>query len=112
MYMNTLKLFEYETNLEALRPKMTEAEVLATAKSSDKLSEKEADNVASFSIAPGIDGVFIKTADACGNHKKLQFMNPVAAKNLANQILQTLSFQGFIEDEAVEVEKTSPYTIH
>lgn len=112
MYMNTLKLFEYETNLEALRPKMTEAEVLATAKSSEKLSEKEADNVASFTIAPGVDGIFVKTVDACGNHKKLQFMNPVAAKNLANQILQTLSFQGFIEEGEVETDKVSPYTVH
>jgi hypothetical protein len=110
--MNTLKLFEYETNLESLRPKMTEAEVKAAAKSSDALSDKEADNIASFAVAPGVDGVYVKCTDINGNHKKLQFLNPVAAKNLATQILQTLSYQGFIEDEVIEADKTSPYTVH
>ncbi len=110
--MDTKKLFEYESNIEVLRPQLTDDEVMATLKPSDSLKPGDVEHIGSFSIVPGADGIYLKLSDADGNHKKLQFLNPILAKSLAAVLVQNLSMQGHMEESAIEANSSDTYTIH
>ena len=96
--MDTKKLFEYEYLLESLRPALSDAELVATTKDPEA-GNKDVENIASFSIAPSQDGVYLKFADKDGNQKKLVFLNPLVAKSLASELIGNLSALGYIEDD-------------
>ena len=110
--MDTKKLFEYETQLESLRPQLSDKEVVATLKNPDAISSEDATKVASFNLVQGVDGVYLKAIDADGNQTKLQYLNPVVAKSLASSLMQQLTALGYVEDEILAEELPNLYTIH
>ena len=109
--MDTKKLFEYEYLLESLRPVLSDDE-LVTAIRDPEPTAKDIENVASFTLAPSNDGVYLKVVDKDGNHKKLMFLNPLVAKSLASALISNLSAQGYIEDDLLEVDDVDHSTLH
>ncbi len=109
--MDTKKLFEYEYLLESLRPAFSDAELVTTMRDPEPTS-KDIENVASFTLAPSNDGVYLKITDKDGNHKKLMFLNPLVAKSLASNLIANLSAQGYIEDDLLEIDEVGQSTLH
>lgn len=109
--MDTKKLFEYEVMLESMKPELTEAELISTLKNPDS-AKNEIENIASFNITPGEDGLYIKFIDNAGNQKKVMFLNPIVAKSLASDLINSLSAQGYIEDDIIELDEVDAHTLH
>ena len=109
--MDTKKLFEYEFLLESLRPDLSQAELITTLKKPQDNS-KELEDIASFNIASGEDGLYLKFTDSKGNQKKMHFLNPVVARSLAASLMQNLSAQGYVEDDIIELDEVDTKTLH
>lgn len=108
--MDAKKIFELEYLLESLRPELTEAEVLATM-DSDEHGKAKVNEIASFSVAVGDDGVYVKPASKDGEHGKMLHLNPFAAEQLALEILHGISEHSDQEDSETD-EKVSKTTFH
>jgi hypothetical protein len=104
------KLFDLEYNLEHTRPEFTADETIKA------MTQAQTDvDVSSFNILPGgVEGLYIKFAAENGTPTKTLYMNPVAAKALAQSILHNLSEQGFYDGALADDEYSSdtPRTIH
>ncbi len=110
--MDTKKLFEYEFLLESMKPQLTEAELLSTLKNAEATTAEEVEKVASFNITAGEDGFYIKFTDNNGKQKKMQFLNPIVAKSLASELISSLSAQGYIEDDIIEIDEVNAGSLH
>ena len=109
--MDTKKLFEYVYLLESLRPSLSDAELVTAMKEPDA-ENKDVENIASFTITPSQEGMYLKFADKDGNQKKLVFLNPLVAKSLASELIGNLSALGYIEDDLLEVQEIDHSTLH
>lgn len=110
--MDTKKLFEYEYLVESMRPELSKAELITTFKAPEAASSQELENIVSFNLSAGEDGLYLKFIDAKGNQKKLHFLNPVVAKSLAASLMQSLSAQGYVEDELTELDEVDTPSLH
>lgn len=109
--MDTKKLFEYEFMLQSMKPELTDAELVNTLKSPESVNA-EVENIVSFNITAGEEGLYIKFIDKDGNQKKLGFLNPIIAKSLASGLIHNLSAQGYVEDDIIELDEVEAHTLH
>lgn len=106
--MDIKKLFDYEYALQSQRPEFTADENIASMTGDNKGEE-----FVSYNIAVNAKGgVALKFSNKNGKHTAMSYINPVMAKNLAHEILDILTEQGFNADVDNAEADSDLQTVH